>query len=200
MQLQNRLWRFNRRLDLVGTRISNLRALDRSLERRYELERLLMELQLAWEHFVRSSILDSATGRYVNSNGNVSSLKFQGLATRELASYALISTYKKRQKEPDWYLPDQAIQAADNLELSNYTEIATYLGTAPWVIEELRHVRNFIAHRSKSSAQSLRKHTQTNDLHFPTIHSYCFDYVQNGSERFDSWIRFMKQVGAGMVK
>lgn len=199
MKLQNRLWRFNRRLDLVGARISNLRALDRSLERRYELERLVMELQLTWEHFVRCSILDSATGRYVNSNGNVSSTKFQGLATRELASYALISTYKKRQKEPDWYLPDQAIQAADNLGLSNYTEIATYLGTTPWAIEELRHVRNFIAHRSKSSAQSLRKHTKTNDLHFPTIHSYCFDYVQSGSERFDSWIRFMKQVGAGMV-
>lgn len=200
MKLQNRLWRLNRRLDHVGTRISNLRALDQSLERRYELERLLMELQLTWEHFVRSSILDSATGQYVNSNGPVSSLKFKGIATRELASYALISTYKKRKKEPEWYLPNKAIQAADNLKLSNYTEIATYLGTTPWLIEELRHVRNFIAHRSKSSARSLREHTQTNNLHFPIIHSYCFAYVQNGCERFDSWILFMKQVGAGMVK
>jgi len=200
MQLDQRLWSFNRGLDDLGSRIA---ALDRveplSVDEIFMLERLLLQLQINWDHFVRSIILDSATGRFENTSGPVLSSLPSPPKSRESAAHRLVSLYPRRSFEPDWYLPNEAIDAASRLQVSNLPEISAYLGTSPWLISELRHIRNFVSHRTKRSALSLRTVLPVRSLGSQAIVNRCFDYSHGGSQTYAIWISFMKTVAHGMA-
>ena len=152
------VWRLHRKIDRQVDTVQSCGAgLPLSESEVSLIERATMQLQIEWEHFVRSFVLDCATGRFEDRNGPIVSHLPLRLASREKASHVLIQTYKKRRREPDWYLPDQAIDAADRLRLSNFQNISIILGVTPWLIEDLRHLRNFIAHQSKDTALKVRK-------------------------------------------
>ena len=158
MKLNKRLFRFENRIDCLAQTIRKLdQRSDLTVPTAYIVERTVIQFQIEWELFVRCLILDSATGRYEDSRGRVFSKKIGRSVTREQACHELIESYRKRDTEPDWYLPVQAIRAADLLGVTNFPNIATNLGLTPWIIEDLRYIRNYIAHRSKQSALQLRK-------------------------------------------
>ncbi len=200
MRLDQRLWLFNKRLDDLGSRLAALdKAEPLSVDEVYMLERLLVQFQILWDHLVRSVILDSATGIYVNSNGAVTSSLPKPPRSRESAAYRLIALYPRRTYEPDWYLPGDAIDAASRLQLSNLPEISAYLGTSPWVISDLRHIRNFVSHRTKRSALALRAAVPVGSLGSEAIVRRCFDYSHGGSQTYSTWIAFMKTVARGIT-
>ena len=198
--LSRRLPRFFRRLDDLGKIISDVDATDkRTILHVYCAEKALIQIQIEWEHFVRNLILDSATGNFSNSAGHVRSHIFRQMRSREVAAHALLSTYRQRQHEPNWYLPSQAIGAAQTLGVSNFQQISAELGVTPWPIDELRHIRNFIAHKSKRSALSLRQSgivPQTDNIDVLDI---AFQYVSGGRKRYQIWIAFAKGVAQRLV-
>ena len=200
--------KLGRRLYKFGIRIDRLRAcLDRCDPRQsldqdqiVVVEHALLRLQIEWETFVRHFILDCATGRYSDSRGPVCShLSQSPPRTREMASHRLVSLYKKRNFEPYWHRPQEAIRAADMLRLSNYNNIANQLGLSPWQIDELRHVRNFIAHRSKSSAIKLRTAGLTSGTGSISPVDSAFSYGTHGARRYVAWCGFIKQVASKLV-
>ena len=200
--------KLSRRLHKFGIKIDRLRAcLDRSdpgqslyLGQIFIVEHALLRLQNEWELFVRNLILDCATGRYSDSRGPIiSHLSPPAPRTREIAGHRLVSLYKRRNFEPNWYRPQEAIRAAELLRLSNYNNIASQLGLSPWEIDELRHVRNFIAHRSKSSAIELRTAGLTSVTGTISPVNSAFSYGTHGAKRYVAWCNFIKQVASKLV-
>lgn len=200
MNLARRLPRFYRRLDQLSDIISKAElSANRTDLQFYAAGRALIQLQVEWEHFVRNLILDSATGKFTNGSGQITSLAFPNLASREAAAYKLIETYPNRQYEPDWYLPAQAIDASQRLGVSNFAQIAAELGITPWPIEELRHVRNFISHQSKRSALSVRQTGIVSPSSNIDVLHAATEYSASGMKRYIEWIDFSKGAASRLV-
>jgi hypothetical protein len=200
MLLKRRIFRFCSRLDILLNIIKNVDAIARrTFEQSFAAEKALIELQIEWEHFVRDLILDSATGRFENASGPIKSKRYPYLRSREAASHKLITLYPKRRIEPDWYLPAKAIEAAVLLDVTNVAQIAAELGVSPWPIDELRHVRNFIAHKSKRAALNVRGTSIVNPSSSIDILDIAFQYSPSGTKYYLEWIVFSKGVAARLV-
>ena len=198
MQLSRRNVRFEAKLDaLVGV----IGALDdgRTLNVKevFLMERALIQLQIDWELFVRGVILDSATGKFCDSKGVIISSISGNLRSREHAGNHLITLYAKRRHEPDWYLPVDAVNAARLLNVSNLSTISAELGVTPWLLDELRYLRNFIAHRSKRAALNLR----SAGLAATALDSVkiAVSYGSGGAKNYQGWTNFMKYVSRRIV-
>lgn len=199
MKLSRRLSRFNSRVDTLTSGLSEFDGIHELSDKQIKIiERSIMQLQLEWELFVRNFLLDCATGQFENENGVVSSNLPQSFATREIACHFLLANFRRRPqvREPDWYLPSAAIDVANFFQLSNSATISAELGITPWEVDDLRHFRNFLAHRSKYSAIKLR---QTGLIASgATINpvEVTFAYSPNGAKHYQRWSSFMKQVAA----
>lgn len=171
----------------------------RTSEQIFAAEKALIQIQIEWEHFVRGLVLDSATGQFENSSGRIISRSHPGLRSREAVAHRLIGTYRNRQFEPDWYLPAQAIDASMRLDVSNFSQIAAELGVTPWPIDELRHVRNFIAHKSKRSALSVRGTGIVGAYANIDVLDAALQYGPGGTKHYIEWINFSKGAAARLV-
>ena len=200
MEINRRLFRFENRLNALQNSIAahdNDQSL--SCNEQFIVERALMQLQTEWELFVRNLILDSSLGKYTINSKLIKSTTVISLANRESASHYLISLYPKRNKEPDWYLPNDAIRAAQLLSVSNFSNISAQLGLTPWVLDDLRYVRNFIAHKSKSSAIKLRNQNLIISQDPITAVKCAFAYNKNGIKNYIAWVQFIKFVSKSLA-
>lgn len=193
--LFDRYWKFEEKINKISSEVAicELNILPNKFEYFY-LERLLIQLQVEFEQFVRGVILDSATGKFTNSAGRVSSPLFTSQVSREQASHKLISLYPKRSKEPDWYLPNDSIVAAQKLNLSNFSQIAATLGINPWTVNDLRYIRNFIAHQSKSSSLTIKANLPIAKVSQKELKLFCYSYNSNGRKNFEEWTYFIKYI------
>ncbi len=196
MKLSKRLPRLYKKLDDLETLITQETAGTSSIgpEQRYVIERSIIQIQIEWEHFVRGIILDSCTGRFSNASGVVASLNYGALSSREAAAHYLVSLYPKRKQEPDWYLPKSAIDAALRLGISNHHTISAELGITPWPITELRHLRNFIAHKSKRSAETIRILGIASNSGNIDVIQIIQNYSIGGVMNYQFWINSIKGV------
>lgn len=200
MLLARRIPRFYDRLDHLSEIIAAVDATaNRTSEQIFAAEKALIQIQIEWEHFVRDLILDSATGNFENGSGPIISRSHPTLRSREAAAHRLIETYRSRQFEPDWYLPAQAIDASLRLDVSNQPQIAAELGVTPWPIDELRHVRNFIAHKSKRSALAVRATGIVGASANIDVLEAALQYGIGGAKRYIEWINFSKGAAARLV-
>lgn len=193
MLLARRLPRFFRKLDHLQTIVSVVDVTAQlSSQQVFAAEKALIQVQIEWEHFVRGLILDSATGQFANGSGPVSSRTYIGLRSREAAAHQLIALYPRRAFEPDWYLPAAAIDAAIRLDITNLQIISAELGITPWPIDELRHLRNFIAHKSKRSALGVRGTGIVGATGKINVLDVACQYGASGAKRYIEWIAFSK--------
>lgn len=200
MLLARRIPRFYSRLDRLSGIIAAVDATaNRASEQIFAAEKALIQIQIEWEHFVRGVVLDSATGQFENGSGPIISRSHPGLGSREAVAHWLIGTYRSRQFEPDWYLPAQAIDASIRLDISNHPQIAAELGVTPWPIDELRHIRNFIAHKSKRSALNVRGTGIVGAYANIDVLDAALQYGPGGAKRYIEWINFSKGAAARLV-
>ena len=164
------------------------------------IERAVMQLQIEWDAFVRKLILDSALGNFSDSSGRVYSQLPRPPRSRGEASRVLTAQYKKKSVEPDWYDTAQAIDAAGKLKLSNYGKIAGVLGVTPWLINDLRWVRNFIAHPSERSALKIRGFGIVPAASQIDVVACALDYDSTGQPRYKTWGGFISLVGWQLIK
>lgn len=200
MLLERHAWRLRTRIDAVANVLDSYSHPPLGEADHFPIERAIVQLQIEWEHFVRNVVLDSATGKFRAKSGLVRSNLPVKVTSREHACFILIEQYKRRNHEPDWYLPNDAIQAANKLAITNEQTIITELGVSPWELDDLRHLRNFITHRSRRSALCVRETgcIDKSDRLIPS--AICFSYTSGGVRRYESWIKFMKTVGNRMVE
>lgn len=112
----------------------------------YVLVRLLDE----WGLFSRSVVINSARGR-ITSRAGVAVLRSPIVLRGQDPLDVLRRSFSKPKSpiwEPRWYNPVDAIDAANRLQIRNLANVAAGLGLAGTAPEDLRHCRNYVAHRS----------------------------------------------------
>lgn len=200
MELHRRFSRFDSRLDNLGKVFrDNDRGAQLTTPEIYLIEHSIVQLQIEWELYVRDLILDSATGKFLDSSGQPVFSRLARIRNREVAGHFLVSQYPRRNYEPDWYLPSEAIDAAIRLDLSNMNNISVHLGITPWKLDDLRFLRNFVSHRSKRSARTLRSSGNVTANNKVVPWKLAYSYSNTGSKKYEDWIHFMKFVARGLV-
>lgn len=163
------------------------------------VEHIVMQLQNVWELYVREFVLNSAVGNASDKSGPVKSLLPDLIRSKEHASYVLISKYKKRRNEPDWYKPADIVDAVVKLDLTNQPKIIGAVGATPWPLDDLRHVRNFIAHRSKRAAEEVRGLPWFGQQNRIAVETTAFAYLPGGATNIEVWAQQIKDVGTAML-
>lgn len=163
------------------------------------VERCVMQLQVEFELFVRNFVLDCSTGRYTNSTGLVSTNLPNRFHNREKACHYLLSR-KGSKREPNWAIPQQAINAAQTLQLSNFADVSAELGITPWEVDDLRYVRNYMAHRSKESAKKLRSTKLAHHRNSIDPVAIVYSTSPRGGKNFERWTAFIKGVSNRLVR
>ncbi|RYG96292.1 MAG: hypothetical protein EON58_12395 [Alphaproteobacteria bacterium] len=163
------------------------------------VEHIVMQLQNVWELYMREFVLNSAVGNATDKSGPVKSLLQERIHSKEHASYVLISKYKRRRNEPDWYKPADIADAVVKLNLTNQPKIIGAVGATPWPLDDLRHVRNFIAHRSKRAAEEVRSLPWFGQHDRIDVGSTAFAYLPGGATNIEVWAQQIKDVGSAML-
>jgi len=191
--------KLEQRVDVLSLEASTLFDTPLTPETRRQAEHLAFQLQTTWELYVRNFVLISASGHGTDHSGIVASSLPFGYRSREAAGHYLISLYRRRPHEPDWYRPLDAIQAANMLRINNFAKFAGAIGSTPWLLDELRLTRNFFAHRSKRSALQLRALGWFASTDKISIETTMTPFVTGGIRRFDAWCASIKAVANGML-
>lgn len=117
-------------------------------------ELCILRLYDAWARFCRELIITSAYAGPVGiSGGAVSAVP--GIGRRSEVLPALRATFSRPKPiwwEPKWPDAVEALDAAQRLRLSNYSRISSGLALSPSPIDDIRRIRNFIAHRNQHTA------------------------------------------------
>lgn len=114
-------------------------------------EMCVIRLQDAWARFCRELVLMSASEQPLTASG-VRLPRSPGIARRIDALNALRTRYSRPPHEPKWYDAQSCLTAAAMLRVANYASISAGLSVTPSPLDDLRDLRNFLAHRTESTA------------------------------------------------
>lgn len=191
-------FQLERRVDALAAEMAPLLTTHSFAAEWRRAEHITFQLQNAWEIYVRNFILLSATGRATTVSGPLPPSVPASYRSREAACHYLLALSPDR-FEPKWYQPKAAIKAAKNLQIPNYSNVSAAIGSTPWVLDELRLVRNFFAHRSRSSAVALRALGWFAPSEAISVENTLVPYVPGGARRFEFWCANMKAISKSML-
>jgi len=200
MNLNSVVYKLHRRLDTLAEDVEAKLVGGYCDGKRRHIEHAIFQLQNSWESYVRELILLSATGKYSDNGGVVRSNLPMRIHGKENAAGLLIQLRPGRNRyEPKWYNAREAAEACRILQLSNTNKINFALGSTPWPLEDLRKIRNFYAHRSKSSAKQVRDIAWVNSSSDLNVIETVLQAHNSGAKQFDYWASFMKLASSSML-
>jgi len=118
-------------------------------------EMSVIQLHSSWSQFCRDIFILSAGGSAYTATG-IRLKNALGISSIGEVIPALLSTYKKRKREPEWSYSSDFVDAAKRLKVQNFATLSSAIGSTGSPADELRKIRNFFAHRSRESAEALR--------------------------------------------
>src|SRR5271156_1740337 len=118
-------------------------------------EMCVIRLLDAWSRFCRDLVLKSASEQPFTVGGARLPLA-PGIAGRNDALRALRAVYTKFPWEPRWFDAQACLRAANILRIANYSTVSSGLAVSPSPVEDLRRLRNFLAHRNEGTATEVR--------------------------------------------
>ena len=148
-------------------------------------EMAVVRIYDAWARYCRELVILSASGNCLTLGGTVVPAVVR---RRSDVMPALLATYARRkQYEPKWASATECIDVAKRLNIANFATLAAAVGATNSPADEIRHVRNYYAHRRRGAAQ---RALSCNVFlgHKPIV----FDLAayRNAGETFlDSWIK-----------
>jgi hypothetical protein len=126
-------------------------------------EMSVVRLQDSWSRFCRELVIISASERPVTAAGTLVPLA-PGISRRSDALNALHVVYTRPPYEPKWFDAQACLRAASILRLNNYASVSGGIGVTPSPLDDLRALRNFLAHRSQMTATGVRDTAIRNSL------------------------------------
>jgi hypothetical protein len=156
----------------------------------------IIRLHDAWAYRCRSAVLCSANGGAIRGGGvrvaRAVNLGWYDSPLEYLRQHWSRHGPQRVDWEPHWHIPADAIRAASILAVANEVTIQAGLGACT-VANELRVVRNVVAHRVPGTwrrLQKLRLQTYAGfslPVHYATIRS-----ARTGVRPIDAWMADMK--------
>lgn len=132
----------------------------------YAQEMCIIRLYDLWDRFCRELILLSAYAEPISIRGNRIP-RIAGVRTRNdvLSRLRGIQRYSNRPLYLiTWGDPTVSIYIGQKLGVSNFQNISSALGATPSPLQDLRAVRNYLAHRNEKTAQEVHKIAVANGL------------------------------------
>lgn len=102
--------------------------------------------------------------------------------------------------EPRWGDAREAIRAAQALGINNFVQVSGALGSTPSPAEDLRVVRNYVAHRNHTTAPAVRRLTNLAGFVDPTLDGYLIAIVGPLESRYRSWVRELRSIATAAVR
>lgn len=118
-------------------------------------EMAVIRLQDAWARFCRELVLTSASDQPMTAAGTPLP-RAPGIVVRSDAINALRRVYSRPPGEPKWFDAQASLRAATILGVHNYASISSGIGVTPSPLDDLRSLRNFLAHRGELTAAGVR--------------------------------------------
>lgn len=124
-------------------------------------EMCVIRLLDAWARFCRELVLVSASEQPLTMGGTRLPLA-PGIATRTDALHLLQTAYTRVPYEPRWHDAQACLRAAGLLRVANYSSISAGIAVTPAPLDDLRDLRNFLAHRNERTASKVRNAAASN--------------------------------------
>lgn len=118
-------------------------------------EMAVIRLHDSWARFSRELIVLSAGGQPVTMSGQHLTLA-PNISKISDVIPVLMATYKKKRYEPYWARASEAIDSAQRLQVANFSQISSSIGSVNSPADDIRVIRNYYCHRSKSAADEIR--------------------------------------------
>ena len=196
--------RFVADADRLAARLATARAASDLVEEAAAAEYCIVALHDAYSRFVRDLLLRSSIGNAVTAGGSKLGAGSLGVVRLSDALNHLRSSWSSPKPgwwEPRWHLQRDATQVARLLDPPNRAVIIGAIGASTNPNEQLRRVRNFVAHRGPSTSDGADgvavacgavNWRQPRDI-------IRIPIAGTGEVLFDQWCRQLKAVGRAAV-
>ena len=162
-------------------------------------EMATLRLHDEWARCCREIVLCSAADEPKTANGNILA-KAPNVNQRADAIAVSIRSTAQRRFEPRWATASESLAAAQSLRLSNLMTVSGALGAANSPAEDLRHVRNFFAHRAENTAAKVRARPFfTAGLELNAV-GLLATGVPGGTSRFEFWVLGLRAIAAAAIQ
>ena len=162
-------------------------------------EMAVLRLHDDWARFCRELILDSAASAPKSRSGTTIA-RAPSIRSIQDAIDASIRSTPQRRYEPKWATASESVRAALALAITNSATVTAALGATNSPAEDLRHVRNFFAHRAENTADKVRNLTFYRTGMGLNAHDLLSPIVAGGVTRFESWILQLRTVGDAAIR
>lgn len=179
--------------------IHNLKANSTDKSARLAAEMAVIRLHDSWARYSREIIVLSAGGKPFTVNGSRVPLA-PGVRHIPDVIPKLISSYRRRDYEPQWARSQEAVDAAQRLKIQNFTTVSAALGATNSPAEEIRPLRNFLAHRGRDSAMKVRVQTIFLPSYRVRVEDIAGAFVPPGITRYEQWVANLKHVALAAIQ
>jgi hypothetical protein len=152
----------------------------------------VVRLHDAWARFCRELIIRSASVTTESATGFVSQ-PAPDIERRQHVLPKWAASFKKPKPagwEPRWGDPTEALDAANRVGVNNAGRIASGLAATPNPLDDLRRVRNFLAHRGHKGADDVAQiAVALGEPRGTPVHELIVVPVPPGETVFMTWVR-----------
>ena len=151
-------------------------------------EMLVVRLQDYWAQFVRELIVLSASGRAVTSSGVRLPARRGFSRTGEVRSW-LAANRPNPNRDLDWHVASTSVHWSQRIGIANHTTVTAALGSTNSPEEQVRIYRNFVVHRTKETAERLRRDNFRRNLAPRSLSSLPLEVTAGGVPIFARWVK-----------
>lgn len=155
----------------------------------------VVRLHDAWDRFCRELVVVSAAETPITASG-VKLARAPNIRARTDVIPVLLRTYRNRRYEPRWASPQECIDAASRLSVSNRSIIAGAIGVSNSPIDEIRVIRNFFVHKSLTTANEVRAIAAFGPITRLDVISLVAVAIGPGHTRMHRWISLLQSIAA----
>lgn len=152
----------------------------------------------SWARFCRSLVLISAACNPITLSG-VRLTKAPGIQRIDQVIPHLMSQYRRRRNEPRWGDARDCIDAAGRLEIQNLTAVTDAIGSSSSPVEEIRCLRNFIVHKNRETALSVRQRYSMSRGDLCAV-AIAGDFQSGGIRLFQLWTRELVNISMASIR
>lgn len=164
-------------------------------------EMCVIRLHDAWARFCRQLIIISAGGTPQTMGGSILLLA-PGISKPSEVIPKLLSTRPRRKNfERRWHDPASCIDAAKRLGIQNLAEVSAGIGASPSPLEDIRKMRNFLAHRGLETASDVRQVAQRLGFRATAkVEQIVSNRVSPGPTVFEMWVAQLQAMAWAAVQ
>jgi len=161
-------------------------------------EMAVVRLHDSWSRFCRELVIVSALGNTITLGGMPLTAS-PGITDRASVIPVLKKKPPRMQYEPKWGRAVECINAASRLAITNLSTVSAAIGAKNSPAEEIRHVRNFYAHRRRESARSATASGLFTSRYYPVVFELA-SYKRAGLTVVESWVHDLLLVAMAAVQ